>query len=161
MTYQLREEGLEFLDTAPYRVDVQADVAAPRPTVFAAIAADPSTWSWFPGLTGAGYTGSGRPGVGSGRYVEMGGVAYRETMLAWDEPARWAYRVDECTAPLFHALVEDWVVQGNGDTAVVHWTFAADPREEIAAFLPDMPGVLEEVFTTAMRNLSAALNRPQ
>jgi hypothetical protein len=157
VTYRLRDEGLEFLATAPYRVDVQAEVAAPPVAVFAAVAADPSTWSWFPGLTAGGYTGPGQPGVGSRRYVEMGGVTYRETMLAWDGPNRWAYRVDECTAPLFHALVEDWVVQGRGDTAIVCWTFAADPREEIAAVLPDMPGVLEGVFTKAMRNLSAIL----
>jgi hypothetical protein len=158
VTYQLRGEGLDFLDRAPHRVQVEARVAAPPATVFGAIAADPSTWSWFPGLTAGGYSDPPPRGVGSRRHVEMGGVTYRETMLAWDEPRRWAYRVDECTAPLFHALVEDWVVQRNGDATTVRWTFAADPREEIAAVLPDLRGVLEKVFTAAMRNLSAALS---
>ena len=49
--------------------------------------------------------------VGSIREVHMSGTTFRETILAWDEPSRWAYRVDESSAPAGHALVEDWVLE--------------------------------------------------
>jgi hypothetical protein len=47
VTHRPRPAGLEYLETAPVRVVLQADVAASPTNVFSAIA-DPSTWTWFP-----------------------------------------------------------------------------------------------------------------
>ena len=47
-TSQLRPVGLEFLETAAHRFEFDAPLAAPPASVFAAISADPSTWTWFP-----------------------------------------------------------------------------------------------------------------
>src|SRR5919202_1806476 len=106
----------------------QEEVDAPQAKVFAAISADPSTWTWFPRLSSGGYEGDGPRGVGTKRWVKMTGITYNETMLAWDPPSRWAYRVDASSAPLAHALVEDWLIDPQGDHSVVRWTFAIDPR---------------------------------
>jgi hypothetical protein len=155
--YELRAVGLEFLDAARHRFDFAEPVAAPVERVFAAIGADPSTWSWFPGIEEGAYETSD-PGVGSRRWVRVGGVKYRETMLAWDAPRRWTYRVDETSAPVFAALAEDWVVEPDGhDAATVRWTFAFDPRPETAAVLVDARDVIGSTFRDAMRGLDAAL----
>ncbi len=157
MTHRLRSVGLAFLAQAPRRWEFQAEIAAPPGAVFGAISADPSTWSWFPGITAGRYPGDGPHGVGSLREVWMGEVVYRETILAWDEPARWAYRVDESSLDFFDALAEDWVVDDCGDRAVVRWTFAVDPRPDLAAALTEPPALVGDTFHQAMGNLAARL----
>jgi polyketide cyclase/dehydrase/lipid transport protein len=155
---KLRGETLEFLNRAPKRWEFEAPVAASTRDVFTAISADPSTWTWFPGLTSGRYEGDGPPGVGTLREVRVGRAVYRETILAWEEPNRWVYRVDEMTAPLAHALVEEWTIRSDGDTSVVRWTFAIDPRALFRVSMAVAPAVMGRLFRKAMRNLSAKLN---
>ena len=158
--HRLRPVGLDFLDSAPHRFVFEAEVGAPRPDVFAAISADPSTWTlWFPGLDEGSYDGPGPYGVGSVRQVRMGTDLYRETMLAWDEPGRWAYRVDESTGDLARALVEDWVFDGRDATTSVRWTFAIEPGPAMRDSMPAAEPVIGGVFDIAMANLSARLTR--
>lgn len=157
MMIKLRSVPLDFLDTAPKRWVFSAPVGASPREVFAAISADPKTWDWFPGITGGGYEGDGTPGVGSIREARMGPSVYRETILVWDAPTRWVYRVDEMTVPLAHALVEDWSIRAEGEGSVVTWTFAIDPRALFRASLPVTPGVMGRLFRRAMRNLSSRL----
>lgn len=107
----LRAVGLEFFETAPHRFEYREPLDAPCAVVFDAISADPSTWGWFPGIEAGSYEGDEPAAVGTRRWVRIGGVKYRETMLAWDVPHRWAYRVDETSAPMFAALLEDWVIE--------------------------------------------------
>lgn len=155
---KLREEDLAFLERAPKRWDYEAPVDAPPDVVFAAISADPSTWTWFPGLSrDARYHGPGPHGVGSKREVSMAGTTYKETILAWDAPTRWAYRVDECSAPIARALVEDWVITQNGDGSIVRWTFTIDPRALFTAGSPVAGKLMGSLFAKAMKNLSEQL----
>jgi hypothetical protein len=158
--HRLREVGLAFLDSAPHRFVFHAEVGAPRSEVFAAISADPSTWTlWFPGLDEGSYDGPGPHGVGSVRRVRMGTDVYRETMLAWDDPARWAYRVDESTGDLAHALVEDWAFDARDGATAVRWTFAIEPGPEMRDSIAAAEPVIGGVFEIAMTNLSARLTR--
>jgi carbon monoxide dehydrogenase subunit G len=153
---KLRPEGLEFVQTAPKRWMFEAIVDAPRERVFAAISADPSTWKdWFPGFSKGGYVG--KPGLDCGRWVRVGGTTYRETMVAWDEPSRWTYRVDSSTVPLARALVEDWYLEELGDRTVVRWTFAVEPAFWFRAMTPFVVRVMARLFKRAMRNLSEEL----
>jgi hypothetical protein len=156
-TLELRAVELDFLESAPHRFEYAEPVGAPVDRVFAAIAADPSTWTWFPGIEEGAYETSA-PGVGARRWVRIGGVKYRETMLAWDAPRRWTYRVDETSAPVFAALAEDWVVEPDGhDAATVHWTFAFDPLPAVASVLIEARDVIGSTFRDAMRGLDDAL----
>jgi hypothetical protein len=87
----------------------------------------------------------------------MAGTTYKETILAWDPPTRWAYRVDECSAPIARALVEDWAISLDGDASVVTWTFTIDPRALFIAGMPVAGKVMGSLFAKAMHNLSAQL----
>jgi hypothetical protein len=157
MASKLRAVSIEFLETAPKRWAYEATVSAPQQTVFDAISADPSTWKWFPGISGGGYSGTMPPGVGTIREARMGPTVYRETMMAWDAPTRWVYRVDEMTVPLAKALVEEWLVTPQGNQSVVRWTFAIEPKPMFNAGGPATPRVMGSLFRRAMRNLSASL----
>jgi len=159
MARPLRPEGLDFLTTAPRRWRFEAEVAAPRPAVFAAVSGGPGAWTWFPLLSSGRYQGEGPHGVGSRREIRIGGVLYRETILAWDEPSRWAYRVDRCSVPLARALVEDWAMDERGSGSVVRWTFAIDPGPLFRVGLPLATQVMGRLFRRAMANLGAELNQ--
>jgi hypothetical protein len=155
----LRAVGLEFLESAPHRFEYREPLGAPSAVVFEAISADPSTWSWFPGIEEGAYEGTEPPGVGTRRWVRIGGVKYRETMLAWDAPHRWAYRVDETSGPVFAALLEDWVIEpANDDTSTLVWTFAFDPLPETAAMLVGASELIGSTFRDAVRGLDAQLH---
>ena len=153
----LRPVDLSFLNASPKRWDYDAAIPAAPENVFAAISADPSTWTWFPGVTGGRYEGSEPYDVGTKREVRMGPAVYRETILAWDAPARWIYRVDEMTVPLAHALVEEWTVEPSSAGSTVRWGFAIDPRPLFRASGSLAPTAMGRVFRRAMRNLSATL----
>jgi polyketide cyclase/dehydrase/lipid transport protein len=154
----MREVGLEFLATAPVRLVFEARVPARRDKVFAAVTADPATWSWFPTLSSGSYEGTGPYGVGSGREVRAAGVRYRETIMAWEEPTRWAYRINESSAPMNRALLENWEFEDVGDRTLVRWTFAADPRLGFRVILSLGRTVVGWVFRRAMHNLGAQLS---
>jgi hypothetical protein len=157
MNHDLRPESLEFVDTAPEVFVFDAVVKAPRPVVFEAISADPSSWTWFPGLSRASYHGPGPHGLGSTREVHMAGTYYRETMIGWTAPSLWAYRVDASSAPIAHALVETWELLESGDDAqhtIVRWTFAVDPKALFKAGRVAASTVMGTLFRKAMGNLS-------
>jgi hypothetical protein len=154
---QLKPVAVDFFETAPQCMVFTEPVHAPPDRVFAAISADPSTWSWFDGVHDAGYDSEPPHGVGSLRAIKMGDDVYRETIIAWDEPSRWAYRVDETTATMFAALAEDWRVRPAGDGSEVSWTFAFEPTAEGETVLAVLPEMLTGVFRAAMRGLDAHL----
>jgi hypothetical protein len=158
--HRLAPVGLDFLANAPVRFDFVTSLPAPAATVFAAISADPSTWTWFPGLADARYESAPPFGVGTVRSVVMNGVAYRETLLAWDEPVRWAYRVDESTDGTFRALAEDWVVVPDGHDSTLTWTFAVDPVPELAEIVRGARDVIGGVFQAAMESFADHLATP-
>jgi uncharacterized protein YndB with AHSA1/START domain len=158
MTHRLRTVDLGFLDTAPKKFVFEATVPTSKETVFGAISADPSTWTWWPGHDDGRYETPAPHGVGSRRYMRMGDSWYRETILAWEAPTRWAYRVDESADALLEALVEEWVVEGDGDRTTVRWTFAVDPGADFAEAIGAAETMIGDMFEQAMANLSVRLS---
>jgi hypothetical protein len=155
--HRLAPVDLDFLVTAPVRFTCTEPLPAPAQVVFGVISADPSTWTWFPGLADARYESEPPFGVGTIRSVVMEGVAYRETVLAWDAPTRWAYRVDESSETTFRALAEDWVMRDTDDGSTLTWTFAVDPQPELRALVEGARDVIGGVFSRAMASLASRL----
>jgi hypothetical protein len=160
-TRSLRPVTLEFLDAAPRVITSSAVVAHPVPVVFAAVTGDPATWTWFPGFSDRGRWLTEPPhGVGSTREVTMSGSVFTDTVLAWDEPTRWAFRVETATGPLLRALVEDYRFEADGERTLVRWTFAADPSPLLGAVLasPAGPFGLQRLWGRAAANLERRLS---
>ena len=152
--HQLRAVGLDFLETATVRFVYEVQLPASPEAVFAAISADPSTWTWFPGLADGRYESPAPHDVGATRAVVMDGTAYRETILAWDEPNRWAYRVDQSAEASFDALAEDWVIRPSAGGATLQWTFAVDPQPDLAELIRASGEIIGNVFANAMVGLA-------
>jgi carbon monoxide dehydrogenase subunit G len=147
---------LDFLNTAPNRVTVNVKVARPPSEVFAALAHDPANWGeFFPGFDKTGhYHRPGPHGVGSRRTVRFTVVKAEETILAWDEGARWTFRVDSVLAPVFHAFVEDYRFEPDGsDGTLLRWTMAYKPRLAFKLARPVLPRVLKLILARAGHNL--------
>jgi len=160
MWFELRPVELDFLDVAPRRWVVKAHLSAPRSAVWDAFV-DPSTWcDWFPGVLEASYPGSVPPhGVGTRRFSQMGRQYYEETMLAWDEGTRWAYRIDWTTLPVSRAHIECTEFEDHGSGTLLRWTLAAEPRLMLWLTAPFMEGTLQRLLARAARNLDRHLAR--
>lgn len=87
----------------------------------------------------------------------MAGIHYTDTILAWDEPSHWAFRVSKAGAPFAKALAEDYRITSAGDGSIVQWTIAMEPRLALLAMQPLMDRFLPRYFKKAMRNLDNRL----
>ena len=159
MWFAMRPVELDFLASAPRRWVLDARLRAPRSAVWEAFV-DPSTWPrWFPGVTEASYPDgpAAGPGVGTRRVSTVSGQRYEETMLAWDEGARFAYRIDRATSPLARAQLECTDFEDDGAGTRLRWTLAAEPRLLMRVASPFLPGTLHRLFQRATQNLDAWL----
>lgn len=153
MWFQMRRVEIDFLETAPRRYVVECVVDLPRADLWKAIV-DPLTWpEWFPGVRSAAYLGDPPHGVGSVRVADVGGFLMEETMLAWEEGRRWAYRIDRSTAPLAKAQLECIDLEDCGSGTRVRWTLATHPGILLRLTAPIFRGTVQRLLTRAMRNL--------
>jgi hypothetical protein len=152
----LEAVDVSFFDRAPKVVRRDAYVAAPRDRVFAAVATDPAGWGrWFPGFSDDGRWETPPPhGIGSTRTVRAFGVRYRETILAWDEGERWAFRIDEVSAPLFKAFAEDYRFSDEGSGTRLSWTVAVRPGLGLRLAAPLLPFGFGLMLRGAAKGLS-------
>ncbi|WP_406859260.1 SRPBCC family protein [Streptomyces sp. HUAS MG47] len=155
MPRRLRLVELDFAATAPVRLAFTAELAAPPGDVYRALAEDvESTPDWFAAVAVA----TPHEG-GAGRTVRLrGGIGFRETIMAAEPGARYAYRIDETNAPGVTAMLEDWVLSpAAGAGTRVTWTMAVDgPAPCRLALRLARPGVRKS-FRDAMRCLDRRL----
>jgi hypothetical protein len=159
MPWDLRPVGPDFLETAPRRFTNRAVIRRPPERVFDSIAGDPARWGdWFPGFDHSGrWLTPDPPGEGSRRAVRMGGIAYDETILAWERPTRFAFRVDRAGAPFAHALAEDYRIAEHPSGSTLEWTFAIDPRRLLGLTTGLFDPVLSRLFRRIADNLDRKL----
>jgi hypothetical protein len=155
MAWEYHPVDLGFFHTAPCKFVNTELVRRPPDRIFAAIAEDAPGWGdWNPGFSKTGRYLSPPPhGPGSQRVVRMSGITYDETILAWNPPERWAFRVDKAAAPIAHALAEDYRITPVDGGSIVQWTFAADPRSALRVATPLLAPTLTALFRRAMSNL--------
>lgn len=142
--FDTRAETIDFLDAAPLRLAHTATTRAPAKDVFEALSADVSTWgNWIDAVTRGEYGGEGPYGVGTRRRVILtGGVAFHETVIAWDDPTRYAYRIDRTTVPGIRAQVEEWTLVETSAGTRVRWTMGVDAALPLRlALRASAPGV--------------------
>lgn len=153
MWFQLRKVELDFLENAPRIHVVECRVALPRDDVWKAVV-DPPAWpEWFPGVRSASYLGPPPYGVGTIRVANVNGFLMEETMLAWDESWRWAYRIDRSTAPLAKAQLESTELYDEGVGTRVRWTLATHPGILLRLTAPSFQRTVQRLLERAMRNL--------
>ncbi|MEV6689239.1 SRPBCC family protein [Streptomyces sp. NPDC051130] len=154
MARRLRPVELDFAGTAPVRLVFTARMTQPPAPVYQALAERVPDWpAWFKAVTLARSTHGG-----AGREIGlMGGVRFRETVVAAERGRRYAYRVDETNVPGLRALLEEWWLSPSGSGTRIRWTFAADgPAPLRFALAAARPG-LGHSFRSAVGALDARL----
>jgi carbon monoxide dehydrogenase subunit G len=144
---------MDFLEHAPRVYVVRCDVALPREQVWKAIIDAPTWPAWFPGVRSASYRGKPPYGVGTTRVADVSGFLMEETMLAWDEGRRWAYRIDRSTAPLARAQLECTELEDRGSCTHVCWTLATHPGMLLWLTGPFFQRTVQRLLERAMCNL--------
>ena len=157
--YDMKPVELSYLEQAPAVWRMEAVVRAPRQAVWDAFA-DATCWKdWFPHVEEASYDGPPPYGVGTIRRSNVAGALHEETMLVWDEPERWGYRVDRATARLSTAQIEINELHDVPEGTLVRWIIACDPEDEFTFLAGDRPmqEFLNELHQNAMQALEAYL----
>lgn len=159
MATTLRAEDTGFLATAPRVLELTREVKAAPEQVFDALVADPASWrEWFPGLRGGAYPDPAASGVGARRQVVVRGMGrLAETVMAFDRPRRWVYRVDRSMLPVARALMEEWTLDGRAGVTSVRWRFAIDPTPVFGLLMLAGSSLMGRTFHQAMRNLERRL----
>lgn len=155
---RFRPVDLDFVRTAPLRIVFETTVRADRARMFRAVGVDAAGWKdWYPGFSRGRY--DGEPGVGARRVIRYRGVTFDETILAFDEPSRWTFRVDSATVPIAKSLVEEWTFDDHPDGTLARWTFCAEPGPLLRLLGPLQRRYQQRLFERAMRNLEGQLTR--
>jgi carbon monoxide dehydrogenase subunit G len=155
--FELRKEGLAFLDCAPVVHVAEAVIAAPQRAVFHAIA-EPQGWKdWFPGVREASYVTPPPFGIGTIREADVRGTRWVEELIAWEEPTRWAWTVLRSSVPFARAQVELFELMDSAEGTRVRWTLALEPRL-LARLTTALAGrMTPRLLREAMANLQTRL----
>ncbi|MFK8908141.1 SRPBCC family protein [Streptomyces sp. YS-3] len=155
MARRLRPVELDFVESAPLRLVFTADAVAPADALYRALAEETAAWpTWFTAVTHARATDGGRE-------VRLrGGTRFRETVMAAEPCARYAYRVDATNAPGLRALLEEWRLTPTAGGTRVRWTFAADAGAPVRFALRMGRAGFDRAFRDAVRALDRRLAAP-
>ncbi len=81
-----------------------------------------------------------------------------ETILAWDEPSRFAFAIEAATMPGISALAEDYRVADEPGGSSLTWTMAYDASSGAAGLI--VGASASAAFRRAGRKLNQLLGRP-
>jgi len=146
-----------FLTEAPVRYEVAIDTSLSQQQLWNAFA-DAKTWPhWFPKVTHASYDGPAPYDVGTMRRSIVDGIHYEETMLIWDEPQRWGYRIDKATSAISRAQLELTEFEKMDSGTRVKWILACNPIYPINK--NDFEEFLEKLLAETLEKLEKYLQQ--
>lgn len=118
---------LEWIDTAPVRVEAVTEIAASPDSVWPLIA-DHDGWPrWFRELTGVQVTPD-PAGLGAGRRVRIGRIVLDQTCTAWDVPSHFALAVTASNIPFIAAMAESIHIEPSAGGCLVTYRQGLQPR---------------------------------
>jgi hypothetical protein len=157
MGVRLRPVTTEFLESAPVRIVTEERLTSGPEVLFRELTDNASTWpTWFGAISRASYTGPPPYGVGAGRAVKLvGGIRFVESVLVWEEPRRFVYRIEETNLLGAHAWLEEWLLTPDGDGTRVRFTMAVEGHAVVELPMQAARSLVERSCRTAMRRLDA------
>ncbi len=126
--HECRKIGLEFFETAPFRLEASVEVDATPGRVFD-IFEDADAWTvWVPPIKHVEWTSPKPFGVGTTRTVTMsGGLLAEEEFIAWERGRRMAFYFRRASQKNLLAFGEDYQVTDlGGGRSRVTWRVAME-----------------------------------
>ena len=156
MHFDCRPVDHSFFDSAPMRFRHEVNLDATPAKVFA-IFDDETSWpQWFKAIHKAEWTSPAPHGVGSTRTVSLATTTIFEHFYCWEPDRRCSFYVTGTTAPLAHALAEDYLLEQTapGKTRFTY-RVALDPRLPVAAGGPLSHMYFDSMFKSACEHLQS------
>lgn len=146
---------IDWIDSAPVRIEATATSAAAPEQVFAVLA-DHERWTeWFPQVRKVEVTGPAT-GVGARRRVTIPGAKIDEEFIVWEPGQRWSFTGTAATVRLVRSLVEDCRLTSlaSGGTAI-NYTMYLDPPVPMRPLFGLLGSQIAKNNQQAMANLAA------
>lgn len=154
MQFECRPVDASFLDTAPWRFDNAIEIDAAPARIFAALEDGPSWPRWFHAMHKVVMTSPEPYGVGTTRTVSLAAATVDEQFFAWEQDRRFSFCATRTTAPLAHAMAEDYLLEdlGEGRTRFTY-RVALEPHLAVAVGGPFSRMYFDGMFRSACQNL--------
>ena len=156
----LVKQTIDWIDTAPIRIEGRAESSASPDAVFAVLA-DHERWpEWFPSVREVTVLGPAS-GVGARRRVKVPGGTVEEEFIVWDPGSRWSFTGLTAKPRFTKSLVEDCRLEplDNGGTAI-SYTMYLDPPAALRPVVKATAGGIRKNIGRAMANLAERAAAP-
>jgi uncharacterized protein YndB with AHSA1/START domain len=119
---------LAFADTAPWRFDFQATIAAAPARVWPAWTDNRGWETWFQRCKACTTTSASAEGVGATRQIKVNGLTADEEFIAWEPERLWAFTVTAIKPSFATSMVERVSFTDLGDRTRIDYRIAVAPR---------------------------------
>jgi hypothetical protein len=150
----LVQRTIEWIDSAPVRIEARAESSA-SPTEVFAVLADHERWpEWFPSVRKVTVLGAAA-GVGARRRVAIRGATVDEEFIVWEPGVRWSFTGIAARPRFLRSLLEDCLLSKleSGGTAIVY-TMYLDPPPVLRPLVKVLAGRLRANNNRALANLA-------
>jgi uncharacterized protein YndB with AHSA1/START domain len=157
----LMKRSIEWIESAPIRIEAKAESTASPTDVFAVLA-DHEHWpEWFPSVRKVTVLGAAT-GVGALRRVAIPGATVDEEFIVWEPGVRWSFTGIAARPRFTKSLVEDCRLREleSGGTAI-SYTMYLDPPGALAPLMRAFAGRLRANHNRAMENLARRAANPR
>lgn len=128
MWFHLQATDLAFIASAPFRFDTISILPAAPERVFRAFS-EPRELAWFiAGFRKSEWQTAEPHGVGAVRQLDLQGVSFRETFIAWEPGRRFCFAIDALTLPAMRRMIEDIQIEPwSGGRSRLLWSVYYEP----------------------------------
>lgn len=150
--------AMDFLDSAPIKISLTADLDI-TPAALFALFEDSDSWEWAT-IKSVVWETEKPYGLGTTRTVDIAGQGkVQEYFLLWEQDQRMSFRFEKGEMKLVSALVEDYQVEALADgRSRLTWNIAMQLRGFIRILTPLLAGVMKKQFAGMLDNLVATVN---
>jgi hypothetical protein len=156
MPFSCHPVEASFFDTAPMRFKNAVELDAQPAQVFA-IFEDGESWPrWFAGMRKVEWTSNKPYGVGTTRTVWLTLGTVDEHFFRWEQDRRFSFYLTALSAPLVHALAEDYLLEelAPGKTWFTY-SVAIEPHLALRMGGPIARTLLDSTFKKACKGLQS------
>ena len=146
---------IDWISTAPVRIEARAESKATPDEVFAVLA-DHERWpEWFPSVRKVTVLGEATGGVGARRRVAVPGATVDEEFIVWDPGQRWSFTGLSAKPRFTRSLVEDCRLQPTaGGGTDISYTMYLDPAPALRPVIKLLAGGIRRNNGKAMASLA-------
>jgi Polyketide cyclase / dehydrase and lipid transport len=156
----LAECDESFAKKARFRFVHDISSAASPTQTFDIVAGSDLESEWFPDFVSSEWQTAEPHGAGSVRIYRLKFMTILEEFLVWERGSRLVFRVNECSLPILHRFLENYVITPRpGGGSNLRWEICYEPRRSLRFLHPFIRPFFARDFRKAARQLEALLNR--